>query len=118
MERYFAVLSMLVVFLVSAALQIMFKPYAFAELHRMHLVSTSCLAATTVGALAMFAYDMQESTALQLRIAIAVLVLMVNVMFRNRKCIQPIHPPSKVVTVGSWVHVRVYAQRRPYICII
>ena len=81
MERYFAVLSLLVVFLVSAALQSIFQPYAFAKLHRMHMVSTSCLLATTLGALAMFAYDIQEKTAQKLRIAIAVLVLLVNVAF-------------------------------------
>jgi hypothetical protein len=81
MERYFAVLSLLVVFLVSAALQAIFQPYEFPVLHRMHMMSTSCLAATTLGALAMFAYDIQESTALRLRIAIAVLVLVVNVAF-------------------------------------
>jgi hypothetical protein len=80
-ERYFAVLSLHLVSLVSGALQIVFQPYAFATLHRMHMVSTSCLAATTLGALAMFAYDIQESTALRLRIAIAVLVLVVNVVF-------------------------------------
>ena len=81
MERYFAALSLHMVFLVSAGLQIGFQPYAFPTLHRMHMVSTSCLAATTLGALAMFAYDIQESTALRLRIAIAVLVLVMNVVF-------------------------------------
>ena len=81
MERYFAVLSLHMVFLVSGALQIVFQPYAFPSLHRMHMVSTACLAATTLGALAMFAYDIQESTALRLRIVIAVLVLVVNVAF-------------------------------------
>jgi hypothetical protein len=81
MERYFAVLSLHLVFLVSGALQIVFQPYAFASLHRMHKMSTSCLAATTLGALAMLAYDIKESTALRLRIAIAALVLMVNVVF-------------------------------------
>jgi hypothetical protein len=80
-ERYFAVLSLLVVFLASATLQTIFKPYAFATLHRMHLVSTSCLAVITLGALAMFAYEIQEVTALRLRIAIAVLVMLVNIMF-------------------------------------
>jgi hypothetical protein len=81
MERYFAVLSLLVVFLVSAALQSVFQPYAFPSLHRMHMVSTSCLMVTTLGALAMFAYEVQESIALRLRIVIAVLVLVVNVTF-------------------------------------
>jgi hypothetical protein len=42
MERYFAVLSLHMVFLVSGALQIVFQPYAFATLHRMHMFSTSC----------------------------------------------------------------------------
>ena len=81
MERYSSVLSLLVVFWASAALQNVFQPYAFPTLHRMHMVSTSCLAATTVGALAMFAYDIQEGTALRLRIAIMVLVMLVNVGF-------------------------------------
>lgn len=46
-------------------LQIIYQPYAFAKLHRLHMVSTSWLAATTLGALAMLAYDIQEYTALQ-----------------------------------------------------
>jgi hypothetical protein len=70
MERYYSVLSLLAVFWASAALQIIFKPYAFRTLHRLHMVSTSCLAATTLGALAMFGYDLEEKTALQLRQAI------------------------------------------------
>jgi hypothetical protein len=81
MERYLSVLSLLVVFWASAALQIISQPYAFATLHCMHMISTSCLAATCLGALAMFAYDIQESTALRLRIAIAVIVMVVNVTF-------------------------------------
>jgi hypothetical protein len=81
MERYFSVLSLLAVFWASAALQIIFKPYASAQLHRVHMISTSCLAFTTLGALAMFAYDVEESTALGLRIAIAALVFAVNVVF-------------------------------------
>jgi hypothetical protein len=54
----------------------------------MHLVSTSCLAATTLGALAMFAYDIQESTAYALRIAITVLVFVVNVAFVGWCCLK------------------------------
>ena len=81
MERYFSVLSLLVVFWASAALQSICQPYAFPALHRMHMLSTSCLAATTVGALAMFAYEVQESTARPLRITIAVLVLLINMVF-------------------------------------
>jgi hypothetical protein len=81
MGRYFAVLSLLVVFLVSAVLQNVFKPYAFATLHHRHKLSTACLVVATLGALTMLAYDMQESTALKLRIAIAVIVMMVNVVF-------------------------------------
>jgi hypothetical protein len=63
MQRYFSVLSLLLVFWASAALQLYFKPYKERTLHHMHLVSTACMAATTLGALAMFAYDIQESTA-------------------------------------------------------
>jgi hypothetical protein len=88
MQRYYSVLSLLLVFWASAALQIIFKPYAVSTLHRMHLVSTSCLAATTLGALAMFAYDIQESTAYALRIAITVLVFVVNIAFVGWCCLK------------------------------
>jgi hypothetical protein len=81
MQRYFSVLSLLLVFWASAALQLYFRPYAQPALHHMHLVSTACLAATTFGALAMFAYDIQESTAYALRIAITVLVFVINLGF-------------------------------------
>jgi hypothetical protein len=82
MNRYFSVLALLMVFWASAVLQNVFRPYASPTLHRMHMVSTSCLAATTVGALAIFAYDIQDPyAAKRLRIAIAVLVLLVNVLF-------------------------------------
>jgi hypothetical protein len=81
MQRYFSVLSLLLVFWASAALQLYFRPYAHDTLHHMHLVSTACLAATTLGALAMFAYDIQESTAYALRIAITVLVFVINLAF-------------------------------------
>jgi hypothetical protein len=88
MQRYYSVLSLLLVFWASAALQTVFRPYAVSTLHRMHLVSTSCLAATTLGALAMFAYDIQESTAYALRIAITVLVFVVNVAFVGWCCLK------------------------------
>jgi hypothetical protein len=88
MQRYFSVLSLLLVFWASAALQSYFKPYESPSLHRMHLVSTSCLAATTVGALAMFAYDIQESTAFALRIAITVLVFVINLVFVGWCCVK------------------------------
>jgi hypothetical protein len=81
MQRYFSVLSLLLVFWASAALQLYFRPYAHDALHHMHLVSTACLAATTFGALAMFAYDIQDSTAYALRIAITVLVFLINLGF-------------------------------------
>jgi hypothetical protein len=88
MQRYYSVLSLLLVFWASAALQIIFKPYAVSMLHRMHVVSTSCLAATTLGALAMFAYDIQESTAYALRIAITVLVFVLNLVFVGWCCLK------------------------------
>jgi hypothetical protein len=88
MQRYYSVLSLLLVFWASAALQIVFQPYAVSTLHRMHLVSTSCLAATTLGALAMVAYDIQESTAYALRIAITVLVFVVNLVFVGWCCLK------------------------------
>ncbi|WIA39234.1 hypothetical protein OEZ86_005358 [Tetradesmus obliquus] len=80
-KRYYSALSLLLVFWGSAALQTVFAPYAAPTLHRMHLVSTSCLAATTMGALAMFAYNVEESTAFALRIAITALVFAINLAF-------------------------------------
>jgi hypothetical protein len=88
MQRYYSVLSLLLVFWASAALQIVFKPYAVSTLHRMHLISTSCLAATTMGALAMFAYDIQESTAYALRVAVTVLVFVINLVFVGWCCLK------------------------------
>jgi hypothetical protein len=88
MQRYYSVLSLLLMFWASAALQTVCKPYAVSTLHRMHLVSTSCLAATTMGALAMFAYDIQETTAYALRIAITVLVFVVNLVFVGWCCLK------------------------------
>jgi hypothetical protein len=105
MERYFAVLSLHMVFLVSAALQIVFQPYEFPILHRMNMMSTSCLAATTLGALAMFAYDVQESTALSLRITIAVLVLVVNVVFVGW-CVWKLVPAVKAWGVKGYSMVK------------
>jgi hypothetical protein len=107
MQRYFSVLSLLLIFLISAALQIIFKPYRSPTLHRMHLVSTSCLAATTLGALAMFAYDIQESTAYALRIAITVLVFVVNLGFVGWCCVKLV-PALREGVVTYWPKVRVW----------
>jgi hypothetical protein len=101
MERYYAVLSLLVVFLVSAV----FQPYAFATLHHMHMVSTSCLAATTLGALAMLAYDIQESTAKNLRIAVAVMVMVVNVAFVGW-CLWKLMPAVKGWCVAAYSMIK------------
>jgi hypothetical protein len=53
MGRYYSVLSLLVVFLFSAALQGVLKPFEFDELHYMHIASTCCLIVTSLVALAM-----------------------------------------------------------------
>jgi hypothetical protein len=100
MQRYFSVLSLLLVFWASAALQLYFRPYAHDTLHHMHMVSTACLAATTLGALAMFAYDIQESTAYALRIAITVLVFVINLGFVGW-CLAKLVP-----VVKDWVSPR------------
>jgi hypothetical protein len=81
MERYLSVLGFLLIFWASAALQVVFRPYAAASLHRMHVMSTSCLAATTFGALAVFAYEIGDPSAVVLRIVVVVVVLCINVMF-------------------------------------
>jgi hypothetical protein len=123
MDRYFSVLALLVVFWASAALQLVFDPYAMSTLHRMHMVSTSCLAATTLGALAMFAYDTQENTAEVLRYVITVLVLLINVVFVGWCCMR-LAPTAKqwctsAVSMAKvcvlWVMeaIRGYPTRRP-----
>jgi hypothetical protein len=99
MQRYYSVLSLLLVFWASAALQIVFQPYAVSTLHRMHLWSTSCLAATTLGALAMFAYDIQETTAYALRIVITVLVFVINIVFVGWCCLKL--APALKATMGE-----------------
>lgn len=81
MQRYYSVLSLLLVFWASAVFQNVFLPFEFATLHRMHLVSTSSLAATTMGALAMFGFDLDDAPANRMRIAIAVLVLAIDLAF-------------------------------------
>jgi hypothetical protein len=81
MERYLFVLVLLLVFLASAALQGFVKPYAMPQLHRMHLASTYCLAATTFGALTVFAYEISTATADVLRLVVTILVLCINVAF-------------------------------------
>jgi hypothetical protein len=108
MQRYFSVLSLLLVFWVSAALQLYFRPYAQPTLHHMHLLSTACMAATTLGALAMFAYDIEESTANALRIAITMLVLVVNLGFVGW-CIVKLAPVLK-----AWLTPR-YAKFKSWV---
>jgi hypothetical protein len=110
MARYYDVLSLLVVFLVSGVLQNVFKPYAFATLHHMHKLSTSCLAATTLGAPAMLAYDIQESTAKNLRIAVAVLVMLVNVAFVGW-CLWKLVPAVKGWCVAAYNMVKPWVWR-------
>jgi hypothetical protein len=107
MQRYFSVLSLLLVFLGSAVVQTIFQPYESSTLHRMHLVSTSCLAATTLGALAMFAYDIQESTAYALRIAITVLVFVVNLVFVGWCCVKLV-PALRKGVVTYWPTVKAW----------
>jgi hypothetical protein len=107
MQRYFSVLALLAVFWASAVLQNVFKPYAFQELHRMHMVLTSCLAVTTLGALVMFAYDTEQEsqTTNNLRIAIAVLVLVVNVVV-FAWCLWKLLPVLKKWCVSAYKFVK------------
>lgn len=81
MERYLSVLGLLLVFCASASLQVFVKPYAMPSLHRLHIISTACLAATTFGALAVFAYEIRATSAAVLRMVVAVMVLSANVAF-------------------------------------
>jgi hypothetical protein len=105
MDRYYSVLSLLVVFWTSAVLQNVLQPYAFRSLHHLHIVSTSCLAATTVAALAMFGYDLEESAAQKLRIMIAVVVLLVHVVFVGW-CLWKLVPSVKGWCVAAYSEVK------------
>lgn len=81
MGPYFSILGLLVVLLGSATLQGIFRPYAVPTLHRLHITSTACLACTTLGALALFAYEIEASSAELVRTVITVLVLLLNTAF-------------------------------------
>jgi len=81
MGPYFSILGLLVVFLGSATLQGIFRPYAVPTLHRLHITSTACLACTTLGALALFAYEIEAASAELVRTVITVLVLLLNTAF-------------------------------------
>jgi hypothetical protein len=81
-ERYLSVLCLLLVFWASAVLQVVFRPYATTSLRTMHLISTMCLSATTFGALAVFAYEIRDTSADVLRVVVVVVVVLcVNVAF-------------------------------------
>lgn len=82
MGSYFAILGLLVVFLASATLQGVFRPYEAPTLHRLHITSTGCLACTTLGALALFAYEVEDPSSAQVvRMVITVLLLVLNIGF-------------------------------------
>lgn len=82
MGSYFAILGLLVVFLASATLQGVCRPYEAPTLHKLHITSTGCLACTTLGALALFAYEVEDPSSAQVvRMVITVLVLVLNIAF-------------------------------------
>lgn len=71
----------MLVFLMSAALQAMYRPYASEKLHLMHVTSTSCLLLTSQGALVMFPVDAVAASISPMHTVVAVLLLGMNVGF-------------------------------------
>jgi hypothetical protein len=104
-ERYLSVLCLLLVFWASAVLQVVFRPYATTSLRTMHLISTMCLSATTFGALAVFAYEIRDTSADVLRVVVVVVVVLcVNVAF-VLWCGFKLMPAAKrmLQTIRGWV---------------
>jgi hypothetical protein len=81
LQAYYSVLLLMLVFLMSAALQAMYRPYAHEKLHLMHVTSTSCLLLTCQGALVMFPVDAVAASISPMHTAVAVLLLAMNVGF-------------------------------------
>lgn len=81
LQAYYSVLLLMLVFLMSAALQAMYRPYASEKLHLMHITSTSCLLLTAQGALVMFPVDAVAASISPMHTAVAVLLLLMDVGF-------------------------------------
>jgi len=82
LQAYYSILLLLMTFLLSACLQTVYRPYAVRTLHRVHLTSTMCLAATTLGALWFFTVDKDVTVPIErAHVAIAVIVLIANMAF-------------------------------------
>lgn len=82
LQAYYSILLLLVMFLLSACLQTVYRPYAIRTLHRIHLTSTMCLAATTLGALWFFTVDKYVTVPIErVHVTIAVIVFIANIAF-------------------------------------
>ena len=81
---YFSMLLVNVMFGTSAALQLLFKPYASPKLHRLQLSATGCLFVTSYFALSLFTVDVDSPS--MYKEVIGVGVLLVNVCFLGWCC--------------------------------
>ena len=81
---YFSMLLVNVMFGTSAALQLLFKPYASPKLHRLQLSATGCLYVTSYFALSMFTVDIDSPS--MYKEVIGWVVLLVNACFLGWCC--------------------------------
>jgi hypothetical protein len=83
LQAYYALFAMCLVLLLSAGLQLIARPYAQKELHRLHLTSTWCLVFNAWLSLALFdeAVDAREETLRPLHTTIGVVLVVMNSCF-------------------------------------
>jgi hypothetical protein len=83
LQAYYALFAMCLVLLLSAGLQLIARPYAQTDLHRLHLTSTWCLFFNAWLAIALFddAVDAREETLRPLHTTIGVVLVVMNSCF-------------------------------------
>lgn len=83
LQAYYALFAMCLVLLLSAALQLIARPYAEKELHRLHLTSTLCLFLNAWLSIALFAdaVDAKEETLHPLHTTIGVVLVVMDSLF-------------------------------------
>ena len=83
MQAYYALFAMCLVLLLSAGLQLLARPYAQNELHRLHLTSIWCLFFNAWLSIALFddAVDATEATLRPLHTTIGVVLVLMNSCF-------------------------------------
>jgi hypothetical protein len=83
LQAYYALFAMCLVLLLSAGLQLIARPYAQKELHRLHLTSTWCLFFNVWLSIALFddAVEAREETLRPLHTTIGVVLVVINSCF-------------------------------------